>query len=441
MDDATLVDYAKTLDCIHCGLCLNACPTYKLTGAEPSSPRGRVHLMRSVAEGTLQPDSEFAEEMDFCLLCRACESACPSGVQFGVLMEHTRAGLQTERRGSFFARAARWIGFRVILPSRFALRLVAFVGRSAQRTGLTRFVSRFGFARALRDAPTIPPSAKRALLQPMTPARGEPRGVVGVLQGCMMPELFGRVNRATVAVLAEAGFESRVPSAHVCCGSLHAHNGDREGARFLAQKTIVCFEDIVDASGHPSPIVVNSAGCGAHMKDYAHLFDADDPWHERAHRFAERVVDFSEFVALPRTRAALERRLRDRPSRAQAVRVTWDDPCHLCHAQKIRSEPRALLDLLPGIERVEMRDSEGCCGSAGIYSLLRPDDAAAVLEPKLQELSDTRAAILVTGNPGCQLQWSAGVKRAGLNVRVAHIAELLDEALQHGPIDPADRNA
>jgi glycolate oxidase iron-sulfur subunit len=212
--------------------------------------------------------------MDFCLLCRNCESVCPSGVHFGKLMEHTRAGLKERGQRGLFSRFARWVGFRVILPHRWALRATATIGSLAQRSGLLELVARIGGARArsLLDAPTIPPASERARLPSTTPARGERRGTVAVLEGCVMPELFGRVNRATLGVLSAAGYASHVPRRHVCCGSLHAHNGDRDGARELARKTIEAFEPLVDEKGAPTPIVVNSAGCSAHMKEMAHLF-------------------------------------------------------------------------------------------------------------------------------------------------------------------------
>ncbi len=434
MDDRTLIDYAKSLDCVHCGLCLTSCPTYNLTGAESSSPRGRIHLMRAVAEGTLQADADFAEEMDFCLLCRNCESVCPSGVHFGALMEHTRAGLKERGRRNLAARFARWVGFRVILPHRFALRATATIGRLAQRTGLLDLVARIGGtrARSLRDAPLIPPASERQRLPSETAAMGTQRGTVAVLEGCVMPELFGRVNRATVHVLSAAGYASRVPREHVCCGSLHAHNGDRDEARKLARATIEAFEPLVDENGSPTAIVVNSAGCSAHMKELAHLFEEEPEWSARARGLAARVADFSEFLARPEPLAGLRKALehgRKITSERMPRRTTWDDPCHLCHAQGVRSEPRMLLDLLPGIERVEMVGADSCCGSAGIYALTRPGDAASVLAPKLDALAATKATLLVTGNPGCQLQWSTGILRAELDVRVAHIAELLAESV------------
>jgi glycolate oxidase iron-sulfur subunit len=435
VDDRTLIDYAKSLDCVHCGLCLTSCPTYELTGAESSSPRGRIHLMRAVAEGTLHADADFVEEMDFCLLCRNCESVCPSGVRFGALMEHTRAGLGEQHRRGLGPRIARWVGFRMILPHRFALRATAALARIAQRSGLLRLFARIGGARArsMLDAPEVPPSSERVRLPATTPAIGERRGTVAVLEGCVMPELFGRVNRATVGVLAAAGYTSRVPRRHVCCGSLHAHNGDRDEARKLARQTIEAFEPLVDENGAPVPIVVNSAGCSAHLKELAHLFEDEKDWSARAQRLAARVADFSEFLARPEPLAGLRAALGRAADGRQDTRVaTWDDPCHLCHAQHVRREPRLLLDLVPGIDRVEMAGADSCCGSAGIYALTRPADAASVLAPKLDALRATGASLLVTGNPGCQLQWSTGVARAGLDVQVAHIAEVLADAVRAG---------
>lgn len=423
MDSKTLVDYAKTLDCIHCGLCLNTCPTYKLTGVESSSPRGRIHLMRAVAEGQLHADEDFAEEMDFCLLCRHCESVCPSGVHFGAMMEHTRAGLADAKQRTIPARFARWIGFRVVLPHRFVLRTVAMLGRFAQTSGLLKLAAQLAGARGrmLLDAPEVPPSSERERLPASTPARGDKRGDVFVLEGCVMPELFGRVNRATVEVLAASGYASHVPRSHVCCGSLHAHNGDLDGARTLATATITAFDG-------DAPVIVNSAGCSAHMKEYANLFEDDVEWKARARTFAARVQDFSEFLATPTAFEGLSRAMSRSGAKLDFGRTTWDDPCHLCHAQQIRKEPRTLLAAVPGLERVVMDDSEACCGSAGIYSLLRPDDAAAVLAPKLALLRACGAKTLVTANPGCHLQWATGVKRAELDVNVVHIAEVLRDA-------------
>jgi glycolate oxidase iron-sulfur subunit len=416
-----LVDYAKSLDCIHCGLCLQTCPTFRLTGNEASSPRGRIHLMRAVAEDRLVADTAFAEEMDFCLLCRHCESVCPAGVQFGALMEHTRGALEEARPATRTRRFLRWLGFRVALPHRLVLRLAGTGLRALQLLGLDRLADRFS-DRGLRFLPRVPPLSARRLLPRRTAARGAQRGTLALLEGCVMPEFHARVNRATVRSLAALGFEVRVPDGLVCCGSLHAHNGDRAGARALALRVLESFEGERDQAGAPLPIVVNSAGCGAHLRELHHLFAPDDPLHARAAALAGRVRDYSELVApLIGTHATAK------PPVPEPA--AWDDPCHLCHAQGVRSEPRTVLASLGGLAHVELEDSESCCGSAGIYSLLRPADSQAVFARKLAALERCGARTLVTANPGCHMQWESGLARAGKDVAVVHLAELVAAAL------------
>jgi glycolate oxidase iron-sulfur subunit len=423
--DAELVDYAKSLDCIHCGLCLQTCPTFRLTGIEGSSPRGRIHLMRAVAEGRLAADRDFAEEMDFCLLCRHCESVCPAGVRFGAMMEFTRGKLAAARPGGPLRRLARWLGFRVLLPRRLLLRTAGSLLRLAQLVRLDRVADRVLGERGLAHLPRIPALPARRLLPREVLARGTERARVLLLEGCVLPEFHARVNRATARTLADLGVSVRVPGSLVCCGSLHAHNGDRQGARALARKLIAACEPA--PGGAALPLVVNSAGCGAHLKELGHLFAEDDPWHGRARALARRVRDYSEYVQplLEAVAPALGAPPLPQP-------ITWDDPCHLCHGQGIRAQPRAILARIPGLERVELADSESCCGSAGIYSLLRPADSRAVFARRLQELERSGARTLVTANPGCQIQWESGLARAGSSVRVVHLAELLDAAL-HPP--------
>jgi glycolate oxidase iron-sulfur subunit len=425
VDANTLVDYAKTLDCVHCGLCLNTCPTYRLTGVESSSPRGRIHLMRAVAENQLAPEPGFVEEMDFCLLCRNCESVCPSGVRFGALMEHTRSELA--RTGKTRAHWATRFAFDSVLPRRWAISLATRGARTLLVLGTWRiFFTHLGrLGRMLADMPDVPPARERRLLPALTRARGERRGSVALLEGCVMPVMYGRVNRATADVLARCGFDVHVPRGHACCGSLHAHNGDLDGARKLAHTTIETFERTGDAH---SPIVVNSAGCGSHMKEYAQLFDDDDPWKARARAFAARVKDFSEVLASEPARTGLASVLRDDAPGATLGVTTYDDPCHLCHGQGIRKEPRRVLDAVGGLSRVELADAELCCGSAGIYSVLRPADSEAIFAPKLAALEASGAETLVVANPGCQLQWETGLNRARSRVRVLHLAEVLERA-------------
>ena len=421
-----LVDYAKSLDCIHCGLCLQTCPTFRLTGQEASSPRGRIHLMRAVAEERLAPDAVFADEMEFCLLCRHCESVCPAGVQFGAMMEFTRGALARERPGRLVQRALRHIGFRWLLPHRLALRLAGSFLRAAQVLRLDRLADRLLGERGLASVPRIPPLAARRLLPRRVAAEGAVRGELAFLEGCVMPEFHARVNRATLRSLARLGLTTRVAEV-TCCGSLHAHNGDLEGARALARELIAAFEHERDDSGAPLAIVVNSAGCGAHLKELHHLFAPEDPLHARAHALAGRVRDYSEVVA-----PLLAERAAELGAPALAQPLTWDDPCHLCHAQGVRAQPRAVLAAIPGLARVELPDSEACCGSAGIYSLLRPADSRAVFAKKLADLERSGARTLVTANPGCQMQWEGGLARAHSDVRVVHLAEVVDAALAAG---------
>jgi len=426
-DWSPLVEYSRSLDCIHCGLCLETCPTYRLTGRESASPRGRVHLMRALGEGRIEPDAGFVDEMDGCLVCRRCESVCPAGVEFGAMLGHTRGGLESVRPTSAKRRFLRWLGFRALLPHRRALGAVAGATRLAQKTGLLRLTMPLmpaGFPPA-NEVPQIPSMHDRRRLPAVTPGAHQEAERAIVLEGCLMPVLFGHVNRSTASVLATLDVTAIAPPKAGCCGSLHAHNGDLDEARRLAMHMIEAYEV------EPVPIVVNSAGCGAHMAEYPELFEEADPWHARAVAFAARVIDFTSFVAqrLDRTQLGDFTVAADF---ARTQRITWDDPCHLCHGQGVRAEPRQILDALvaaaANLERVELDDSEGCCGSAGVYSLLQPMSSQAILESKLDALEATGADLLVTANPGCQMQWQTGVRRRGLAVRVAHIAELVAAA-------------
>ncbi|MEM6673843.1 MAG: heterodisulfide reductase-related iron-sulfur binding cluster [Planctomycetota bacterium] len=421
----TLVDHARSLDCIHCGLCLTTCPTYQLTGSETSSPRGRIHLMRAVAEGRTEADAAFEEEMNFCLVCRHCESVCPAGVEFGAMMEYTRGALRETRPPGPLSRLARWVGFGGILPRRSGLKLSALGLRATQLLRLDRIAAPFLGLRGevLRNLPSVPGGRDRRRLDPVVPAKGELRGTVLVLEGCVMPELFGRVNHAVARTLSATGLEVRSVPKHQCCGALHAHNGEIDGAEDLARKTIEMFDEI-DPSAR---VVVDSAGCGAHMKEYDRLLANDPAWRARAASFAERVVDYTEEIARPEALRRLDAQMED----AHGIDgpVTWDDPCHLCHGQGVTAEPRNLLDRVPNLERVDMRGADSCCGSAGIYSILRPRDSMDVLDPKLDALEESGARTLVTANPGCHMQWQIGIGRRGSGVEVLHVAEVMDRAL------------
>jgi len=422
-DPTQLVDYAKSLDCIHCGLCLQTCPTYRLSGVESSSPRGRIHLMRAVGEGRLAPDAGYADELDFCLLCRHCESVCPAGVRFGPMMETARAGASDLRRpATLLGRFARWVGFERVLPSRTLLRLAGSALRFGQATGLLRLLaSRLGArGEGMRHLPPVPPLSARRLLPARRPAVGARRGHVVLLEGCVMPELYSRVNRATLRSLTRLGFDVDVLGQPSCCGSLHAHNGELGGARRLVGAILDAWERL---AGEETLLVTNSAGCGSHLKECFELFEEGDPLHGRAGAMARRVRDYSEVVgeALPERGLAW-------PDALPAP-LAWDAPCHLCHGQGVRAEPLGILRRIAGEREVALEASESCCGSAGIYSLLRPDDSAHVFAERLDALRRSGAKTLVTANPGCQLQWESGLARAGEGTRVVHLAELVDAAL------------
>jgi glycolate oxidase iron-sulfur subunit len=399
------IDYAATLDCVHCGLCLPSCPTYRETGRESSSPRGRIHLMRAVAEGRLAIDAAFAEEMYLCLACRACESVCPAGVRYGHLVETARAevdarGARPRLRVAF----ERWLLRHVVAAPR-ALRAVAAGLRLYQRTGLARAVRASGLLGlwpALRAAeralPAVPPAYRAAGL---VPAEGERRGRVGFLAGCIAPELLGPANRATVRVLARNGFDVVIPSEQVCCGALHLHSGDVTAAAALREQNLRAFVDAgVDA------VVTSSAGCGAALRDVP---DA----------LGRATVDVSELLVHAGVRP---------PGAVPPVRVAYTDPCHLRHAQRVVEAPRALLRAIPGIALLDLPGADECCGAAGIYSLTHREMSDRLLAQKVAAIRAVAPDVVATGNPGCILQLARGVRDAGLRVDVVHPVELLERA-------------
>jgi glycolate oxidase iron-sulfur subunit len=411
--------YARTLDCVHCGFCLPACPTYRAWGTEADSPRGRITLVRAVAEGRLEPSGSLRRHIDRCLGCRGCESVCPAGVRFGEMLEHARHDMRPAGPPPF--------AFRALLSHPRRLRAAFTLVQLAQVSGLAKAARALGLSRRLlgravaeleRDLPRVPPARLRASLPRRTPAAGRARGRVAVLEGCVARQLFGAVNRATARVLAACGFDVVVPERHACCGALHAHQGYLEQARDLARHTIEAFER-ADAEA----VVVNSAGCGSAMKEYGSLLAADAAWAGRAAAFARRVRDVSEFLA-PLDLPAMPRRVERR--------VAYHDACHLAHAQRIVREPRDLLSRVPGIELVPLPDAEQCCGSAGIYNVVEYDASMEILEAKIDCIASSGADVVAAGNPGCLLQIAVGSRRRGLSIEVRHPVELLDAALAGG---------
>jgi len=403
--------FEKSLDCVHCGLCLQTCPTYRETGREISSPRGRIYLMRGVAEGRIPLAEVVAEEAYLCLGCRACETACPSGVEFGAMLELTRAEVEDAglRRGP--AKALERLALRGALARPRRLRLLFDLLALAQRLRLDRLALALA-PRAVRERgallPRVPARSERRPLPERIPAVGEQRGRVGFLVGCVMPELFGGTNADTVDVLAQNGFDVVLPRGQGCCGALHAHAGDESFAHALARRNAAAF-----ARAGVREIVVNSAGCGAAMRDAGRWLGAE------GEALAAGAIDVSAFLA--------REGLRPMSGRIQA-RVCYDDPCHLVHGQKVSDAPRRLLEQIPGVTLVPHDDPASCCGAAGIYNLTHPAMSQAVLERKLRSLAAADPDLIATGNPGCLMQLRSGAARAGLRAEIVHPVELLARA-------------
>lgn len=400
------LDYEGLNRCIHCGFCLQACPTYRQTGVELHSPRGRLMLLRAAAEGHLPVDSGLAEPLDACLGCRACETACPSGVPYGRLLVQARALTAPVAPPPWPVRFA----LRHLLPYPARLRAAAALARLAQRVGLFRLLP----AALRRAAEALPPLA--APRPYPVPAAGAPGALF--FAGCIQEALLQPQNRAAVAVIGAAAGSCAVPPGQTCCGALHAHAGDLEAARALARRNIAAFE------AHPGPVINHAGGCGAHLKVYGHLLRDDPAWAERARAFAARVRDLSEWLA--ETGLAKER------LGALPMTVTYQDSCHLAHGQGVRRAPRELLRAIPGIDLREMSGADQCCGSAGLYSLTHPDMSGKLLAEKLASVAETGARVLVTSNPGCYLHLRQG---AGPDLVVVTLAELLEDALNRNGND------
>ena len=419
------LDYSVLQQCMHCGLCLPTCPTYDATKLERNSPRGRISLMRAIADGQLEPTRTFADEMYFCLGCLACMTACPAGVNYAELFEHARAEaeqsgvLDSPKRSLIRSFTLRWLFMDL---SR--LRLVGYLLRLYQQLGLQTFVRRSGLLnllpKRLREleamTPNVQPKFSTELIAPLTPAVSQKKYRVAMLTGCAQDLIFSDVNRDTVEVLARNSCEIVTPQEQFCCGSLHAHNGEWELAQQLARKQIDQFPpEQFDA------IITNAAGCGSHLKHYAKLL-ADDPvYQSRAQLWDAKVKDIHEWlgqigITPPPT------------GNAPPQTVTYHEACHLCHGQKITAQPRQILRAIPNLALVELPESTWCCGSAGIYNLIQPEMATELLDRKLRHIKSTGASVVATGNPGCLLQIINGAKQQNLPLRVVHPITLLAEA-------------
>jgi glycolate oxidase iron-sulfur subunit len=407
--------------CVHCGFCLPTCPTYVLWNEEMDSPRGRIVLMNAAREDADELSTSMVTHWDRCLGCMACVTACPSGVEYGKLLEATRPQVERNYRRPFRERAFRRMVFetfthpgrlRALVPAAVAGRRLGITGKPGAEPG--RF-ARFGVLRALTPDVTLKASVTR--IPELTPARGKRRGRVGMLLGCVQRVFFHDVNAATVRVLAAEGFEVFAPRSVRCCGALMLHSGAEAAALDLAKKMVEAFEDC-------DQVAVNAAGCSSSMKEYGHLLADDEEWAERAEKFSDKVRDISQLL----TEADLVA-----PRHPVPLKVAYHDACHLAHAQKIRSEPRKMLSAIPELEVVEPAEWEICCGSAGIYNIMQPEAGRDLGRRKAKNLLDTGAEAIASGNPGCTLQINAYLREQGRPLPIYHPIELVDRSIRGAP--------
>jgi len=418
------LDYSVVQQCMHCGLCLPTCPTYDATRLERHSPRGRIALMRAIADDQLEVSREFGEEIYYCLGCLACMSACPAGVNYAELFERARAEVEAQ---GVLATPARSLIRRLTIGWMFMdLRRLQVFGaalRLYQQLGLQAFVRRSGLLkllpRRLREMEAMTPELRDQLsadlIPERLPARGERRHRVALLTGCVQDLIYSEVNLHTAEVLQHNGCEVHTPPEQHCCGSLHAHNGELSLARQVARRNLDQFPP-----GRYDAIITNAGGCGSHLKHYGELLKDDPDYRDAAREWDRKVKDIHEWL--------IEIGLRPPRAGLPASKVTYHESCHLAHGQKIVSQPRELLRAIPNLQLVELPESNWCCGSAGIYNLTQPETADALQARKIAHIRSTGAAIVATGNPGCLLQLVNGAKKEGLDLRVVHPVTLLAEA-------------
>ena len=417
------LDYSILQQCMHCGMCLPSCPTYDATKLEPHSPRGRISLMRAVADGQLSLTRAFGEDMSYCLGCLACETACPAGVDYTHLFETARADV--ERTGALanpFRTAVRFLTLKVLFTKP---RLLRFVGRLLwwhQASGAQALFRVLGLTRLLPGrlkelepmTPKICSKFSHQIIRSVEKPVGSFRFRVALLTGCVQDLTFSDINRDTADVLLANGCEVITPPLQPCCGSLHAHNGDPETARVLARRMIDLFDlESLDA------VITNSAGCGSHLKHYGRLLQADSAYAAQARTWDQRVKDIHEWLVEIGFRG---------PRSEIREKVTYHDACHLCHGQKITRQPREILRAIPGLELVDLPESSWCCGSAGIYNITQPETAGALRERKVGHILSTGAETVATSNPGCHLQISTGLRLRGRRVDVSQPVSLLARA-------------
>lgn len=411
--------------CMHCGLCLATCPTYDLTKMERSSPRGRIFMIKSVARGEMQLSETFAEEMNFCLDCQACETACPAGVKYGRMVETARVVIDEYGYGGKFGIAVKRFALRKVVASRNALKFVSRLLWLYQKTGLQKLIRSIGllklFSKKLFEieklSPVIADKFSDKQIKEVEMPVGEVKYKTAFHFGCLMNTMFADINMDTIDVLKHCECKIITPKDQVCCGSLMGHNGDMEFALKLARKNIDAFD-----KHDYNYLISNSAGCGAFMKDYAHLLEDDPDYAEKAKRFSSRVKDIMEFFAEQKPALKFKLELELEP---ELSKVTYHDACHLLHAQKVGTQPRDVIKSLPGIKYTELEEAGWCCGSAGIYNVIRYDDALKQLERKMNNIRNTNAKVVLTGNPGCMGQIKYGTQKFDVEVEVIHPVTLI----------------
>ncbi|TCZ76122.1 (Fe-S)-binding protein [Paenibacillus albiflavus] len=422
------LSYDELTNCMRCGFCQAACPTFKETGYEAASPRGRIALMKAVVDGIMEPDETFRAQMDLCIGCRACEPVCPADVKYGHLIEGTKAAMEDSAKHRWWVKSARNLAFKHVFPNHGRVRIMGFGMKTYQRYGLRWLIRKTGFMKVfpthMKQMETILPDASsKGVVEHLGtyyPAKGKPIATVGMFRGCIMDVLFTETNINTVKLLSEAGFNVVIPEAQSCCGALYAHSGELEQAKEHARNNIKVFQEAdVDY------IISNAGGCGALLVEYSHLLHDDPNYAEQAKHFAESVRDVSQIV-LEKGNIPTFQDNADEPTP-----ITYQDSCHLRNVMKSSNAPRNLIARAANVKFIELQGSDTCCGSGGIYNLVQPEMSLQILDHKMEHVKETKAHYLLTSNPGCLLQMKLGIERENMSdqMKAVHIVDFLYERI------------